>query len=334
MQSLSELRDMTSKPLDKILIFEPQYKSVIWGGSRIAALKGEPCEQPRIGESWEISAIEGYESVVSTGPLKGTTITELAKNYGTTLLGHKVVACYGKAFPLLVKLIDAHDILSLQVHPNDEIAGKRHNTNGKSEMWYVIDAEPGATIYCGLSSPLTPDSLDEHIRDKSIMTDVKSYKTSRGQFYFIPAGTLHSIGAGNLLAEIQDSSDITYRVYDHDRTDDDGKPRQLHRSEAREAIDFTYPKTVEPIAKVFDSSTVDAVRSEHFTVDYFNIDSKEQRICTSDDSFTVIIVTSGSLTINADGETMTLTAGHTALIPACVKDLSLRGTGIAVTSRI
>lgn len=254
---------MTTKQLDKILTFAPQYKSVIWGGNRISELKGDSHDTVSIGESWEISALEGHESVLDDGPLKGTKISELAETFGAKLLGQTVVERYGNKFPLLIKLIDARDILSLQVHPNDSIAQKKHNARGKSEMWYIIDARQDSRIFCGLAAPLSPESLDSHIDNKSIMDVVATYRSRAGQFYFIPAGTIHSIGAGNLIAEVQDSSDITYRVYDHDRTDADGRPRQLHIDQAREAIDFTFPKDLEPTASVFESSTLRAVRSEH-----------------------------------------------------------------------
>lgn len=325
---------MTAKPLDKILTFVPKYKSVIWGGTRISELKGEPCPEKRIGESWEISALQGQESVVAEGSHKGESIADLSLTYGKELLGEKVVKNYGKRFPLLVKLLDAHDILSLQVHPNDLIAKQRHNALGKSEMWYVIDAKKDARIYCGLTEQITADNFNSRIHGKSIMDVVGCYASKPGQFYFIPSGTIHSIGGGNLLAEIQESSDITYRVYDHDRTDADGKPRQLHIEQACEAIDFSSHKAIEVASKTFDSSERNVVKSEHFAVDYFKIDNRVVDIPVNHDSFTVVLVTAGTLTIHADGEVRTLTAGHTALIPASVTDLKLEGSGIALSAHI
>lgn len=320
--------------LDKIITFEPRYKSVIWGGSRIPQLKGEPSESDRIGESWEISAVSGHETVVDSGAHSGQSVTELVNEYGEELLGSKVVERYGLQFPLLVKLLDAHDILSLQVHPDDDLARRNHNCRGKSEMWYIISARPDARIYCGFSSPMTPDRLDSKIRDLSLMDAVNSYPAVAGQFYYIPAGTLHSIGAGNLVAEIQMSSDITYRIYDHNRTDADGLPRELNIDQAREALDYSFPHNVEPTARIYDHSTSRAVENEHFTVGYLNLSDSTADVAVDGSSFTVVLVTDGSLTIEADGTVRTLTAGHTALIPASVATLKISGTGIAITARI
>lgn len=324
--------DMTT-PLDKIIVFRPQYKSVIWGGSRIAALKGEAIDGTDIGESWEISAITGHESVVSQGKHKGMTITELANIYGADLLGKSVKEKYNGQFPLLIKLLDAQDILSLQVHPDDNMAMLRHNCRGKSEMWYIINADSDAKIYCGFSEELTSESLAERIHDQSLMDAVQHYQSRAGQFYFIPAGTIHSIGRGNLIAEIQESSDITYRVYDHGRLDANGKPRQLHIDEARNAIDYTLPHVAEPIAKIFDGSTRRAVKSTHFEVDYVEIDG-EATLPRDYDSFTAIMVTDGQLTIDADGTALTLSAGHTALVPACTGSISLTGCAKALSIHI
>ncbi len=322
------------QPLDKIITFEPKYKSVIWGGSRISALKGEPCGSDRVGESWEISGVSGNETVVNSGPHLGKTITELAETYGEELLGKNSIERYGRQFPLLVKLLDAHDILSLQVHPSDEIALRNHNCHGKTEMWYVISSRPGSKIYTGFSSPMSPEKLDSSVRNLTLMDVVQSYSAEAGQFYYIPAGTLHSIGAGNLIAEIQISSDITYRIYDHNRTDADGLPRQLHIDQAREAIDYAFPNIIEPTARIYPDSTPNAVESEYFTVGYINLSGGDMTIAVDGSSFTVVLVTNGTLTIEADGATRTLTAGHTALIPASVRDLKVSGTGIAITARI
>ncbi|MDE5568946.1 MAG: class I mannose-6-phosphate isomerase [Muribaculaceae bacterium] len=324
---------MTQKSLDKILIFEPQYKTVIWGGNRISQLKGEHLTQNNIGESWEISSIEGYESVVAEGPLKGMSISELSEQFGADFLGTDVVSRYGNKFPLLIKLLDAHDILSLQVHPNDAVAERYHNSHGKSEMWYVIDAKNDARIYCGLAETLSPESFDRHVNDKSIMDMVATYQSRPGQFYFIPAGTIHSIGAGNLIAEIQQSSDITYRVYDHDRTTSDGKPRELHLEQARAAIDYSHPTLVEPTAKCFADSTRSVVSTEHFTVDYYKVDGKAEIDC-SEGSFTALLVTNGTADICADGQLRTVNAGHTVLIPASVKKITATGSAILLATHL
>lgn len=317
--------------LDKIITFAPLFKQVIWGGSWIPQLKGEDSPLSNIGESWEISAVSGNESVVDEGNQKGMTLTQLTETYGEKLLGSKVVSIYGKTFPLLIKIIDALDNLSLQVHPDDRLAAVRHNSRGKTEMWYIIDARPDAKIYCGLKGSLTAENFAEHISSNTIMETVMSYPSRAGQFYFIPAGTLHAIGAGNLIAEIQESSDITYRVYDHNRVGPDGKPRQLHIDESREAIDFTFPNEIEPTAKIFDETHPKAVSCEYFTIDYLNLTGEEIVKRNPDgDSFVVIMATNGSIDINSDGSLRTLTAGHTALIPASVKNIEISGSGKAL----
>ena len=325
---------MSEQQLDNILVFEPQYKSVIWGGSRIAQLKNERLSKNNIGESWEISSINGHESVVAEGQNKGLNITELAERYGEVLLGENVVKRYGKTFPLLIKLIDADDILSLQVHPDDNVAEKYHNSRGKSEMWYIIDAQNDARIYCGLSESLTPESFNSLVNDKTIMDKVASYTSKEGQFYFIPAGTIHSIGAGNLIAEIQESSDITYRVYDHDRKDADGNPRQLHVEQACAALNFSYPNEIEPTARSYSDTTKDAVINEHFNVDYYKLRNSEINIRQDHSSFTTLLVTKGTVEIDADGITKEISAGHTVLIPAFVSRITLSGTGIVLAAHI
>lgn len=306
---------------------------MIWGGNRISQLKGEHLTQNNIGESWEISSIEGFESVVAEGPLKGMSISELSENFGKDFLGEDVVRRYGNKFPLLIKLLDAHDILSLQVHPNDAVAEKYHNSHGKSEMCYVIDAKEDARIYCGLAEPLSPETFDNHVNDNSLMNMVASYQSRSGQFYFIPAGTIHAIGAGNLIAEIQQSSDITYRIYDHDRTTSDGSPRELHIEQARAAIDYSRSGDVEPTARSFAGSTHGVVTNEHFTVDYYKVDGKTE-IEADKKSFNVFLVAEGVIEVSADEETRTVKAGHTILIPAFVKHIKLTGKGSVLAAHI
>ncbi len=325
---------MNKKPLDKILTFIPYYKHVIWGGKRISELKGEFIDSDNIGESWEISSVPGHETTVASGAQQGLTVNQLIELYGDSFLGSHVSQAYGNMFPLLFKIIDANHMLSLQVHPDDKMAAERHNSLGKTEMWYIIDAAPKSQIYCGLNQPLTPESFSRHIAEKSIMDIVRHHDAEPGQFYFLPPGTIHSIGAGNLLVEVQQSSDITYRVYDHDRRDENGKLRQLHTEEARDAIDYNFHKVCGPVAKKFSSSNPEVVSCGHFTVGYHDINGNTEKIKSDDSSFTVIMIATGDITIHADDTTMTLKAGHTALIPAYVKTVSISGTGRALTARV
>ena len=306
-----------------ILKFRPYYKSVIWGGDKIASYKGVEIAERCVGESWELSAVPGHESVVADGLLAGKNIVELASEYGAELLGSDVTARYGKQFPLLVKLIDARSDLSVQVHPDDRLAQERHKSPGKTEMWYVVGRAPGARIYCGLSAPLTPESYVERVTSGTIMDVVAAHNSEPGQFFYIPAGTIHAIGAGNFIAEIQQSSDVTYRVYDYNRRDAVGHTRQLHTDEARDAIDYRFPHHVEPTAKRFDRTTAGAVVSPYFRVDYVGGDT-ELTDCGKGKAFTVIMVTGGTATLTAGDEIATLPQGSTVLIPASAPAYTLR----------
>ena len=223
--------------------FEPYLKSVLWGGEKIAKYKGIVTDQHNIGESWEISGVDGHESVVAEGDDKGLNLRQIIEKYKGDLVGNAVYAKYGDTFPLLVKIIDAKGDLSVQVHPDDTLAKARHNSYGKTEMWYIIDAEEGAPIYAGLSKQITPEEYEKLVAENAIMDVIARHDSHAGDLFFLPAGRIHAIGAGNLLAEIQQTSDITYRVYDFDRRDANGNPRELHTEQAKDAIDYTvYPE--------------------------------------------------------------------------------------------
>ena len=193
----------------QVLHFAPYLKSVIWGGERIAPFKGIATDQTCIGESWEISAVPGHVSVVDRGPLKGKKLTELINEYDAELVGEAIYRQFGVNFPLLIKLIDACDDLSVQVHPDDALAQKRHHCPGKTEMWHVIDTAPGAKIYVGLKEKTTPEDYERRVADNSIMDVIAAYDSAPGDTFFLPAGRIHAIGAGKLLAELQETSDIT-----------------------------------------------------------------------------------------------------------------------------
>jgi mannose-6-phosphate isomerase len=312
------------------LKFRPYFKPVIWGGEKIAKYKGVSIDSDCIGESWELSAVPGHESEVAEGAYAGKTITELAEEFGAELLGTKTVEKYGKNFPLLIKLIDARNDLSVQVHPNDELAKVRHNCAGKTEMWYVVGCEKDANIYCGLAAPLTPEGYVEKIADNSIMEAVSAHKSAPGQFYFIPAGTIHAIGAGNLIAEIQQSSDITYRVYDYDRRDANGNPRQLHTEEAKDAIDYTFPHSVQPTAKVFASTTANAVKSDYFSVDFITGANETIEYAGNAETFVLFMATKGQFEITIDGATTVVKQGETILVPAAVARYTVKINGDAL----
>lgn len=312
---------------DKPLKFVPYYKTVIWGGDRIAKYKNEEINLENVGESWEISAVPGHESLVSEGEYKGKKLTELVDEHGSDFLGTEVYKRCGKEFPLLIKIIDARQDLSVQVHPDDELARKRHNSAGKTEMWYIIDRVPGSKIYTGLKASLTPDEYTRRIADNTIMDVVADHVSEPDQFYFVPAGTIHAIGAGNLLAEVQQTSDITYRVYDYDRRDAAGNPRELHTALAKDAIDYRFPNDIEPTAAIYPSTTCGAVKSAYFTTDFLHLTSGEEFIVDNQGrTFAIIIVSKGALDITiASGEMLHYKQGDTILLPAAMPSCKLSG---------
>lgn len=319
--------------------FVPYLKSVIWGGDKICRYKGiktpdDGCGKPdeKIGESWEISAVPGHESVVAEGPYKGMKITELIERFGPELLGTAVFDRYGGKFPLLVKIIDAQDNLSVQVHPGDELAMARHGSLGKTEMWYVIDADKGAKIYSGLNRELTPEEYVKMVEDNSIEQALAVHDSHAGDVFFLPAGRVHSIGAGNLLAEIQESSDITYRIYDYDRRDAEGNPRELHTEQAKDAIDYTLHEEYRSAQP--DPTQADAViaECEHFKVDRVLVDG-EMELTFDDSSFTVVMCLAGEVRLESSEGGVAVKAGETVLVPAVVTSFKLKGKATLLTAR-
>ena len=312
--------------------FVPYLKSVIWGGEKICRYKGIEQTEGKIGESWEISAVPGHESVVAEGSYKGMRITELIECFGPELLGREVFDRYGGKFPLLIKLIDAADNLSVQVHPDDELAKARHDSLGKTEMWYIIDADEGAKIYSGLNRELTPDEYVKMVADNTIEQALAVHDSHAGDVFFLPAGRVHAIGAGNLLAEIQESSDITYRIYDYDRRDAQGNPRELHTEQAKDAIDYTFYEEYKSAPA--DPTASDAVIAEcgHFKVDRLLLDG-EMPLGYDESSFTVLMCLEGDASVEYEGGAMPLKAGETVLLPAALTSFKLKGKGTLLTAR-
>ena len=308
------------------LKFRPILKSVIWGGEKIAPFKGIETDQKQIGESWEISGVKGNESVVDNGPDAGLNLTQMIDKYGAAIVGEKNYKQFGDSFPLLIKIIDAAGDLSLQVHPDDNLARKRHNSLGKTEMWYIVDTEPNAIICAGLSKEVTPDQYAAKVADNTLMDVVAHHTSHPGDVFFLPAGRIHSIGAGNLLVEVQETSDITYRIYDFGRVDaKTGKPRQLHVEEAKDAIDYTvYPTYVTTPGEPKDGVT-ELVDCKHFIVDKVTVNGSKI-IKNTTDSFTTLTCIGGNLTITDDrGNTVPLHTGESALVPAVITSTN-RGT--------
>lgn len=315
--------------------FQPYFKTVLWGGDRIATFKGIATHQHNIGESWEISGVEGHISVVAEGPDQGKSLVDLIDCYGPGLVGEKVYKRYGSKFPLLIKFIDARRDLSVQVHPGDELAMQRHHSLGKTEMWYVIDAQPGAVIYSGLSQPLTPELYEKHVAEKSIMDVVAHHESHPGDVFVLPAGRIHSIGAGNLLVEIQETSDITYRVYDFDRRDENGNLRQLHTEQARDALDYT---VCDNYCTRYDHQArglVDLVDCPYFNVKRLMVDGCSNMALPQPHSFVILMCIDGDVTVTDSCDNVTtMRRGETVLVPALATMLALEGTATLLTIQV
>lgn len=309
------------------LLFRENLHEIVWGGSRLKALKGLPADGRNIGESWEISAVRGSESVVQNGELAGSTLGELVQRYGAELMGKHIAEAHGTEFPLLVKFIDAAGDLSIQVHPGDELARARHGKLGKTEMWYVMDARPGATLLAGFKKQIRPEEYAAKVADGSIVDVLARHKVHPGDVFFIPAGRVHAICRGILLCEIQQSSDVTYRLYDYNRLGLDGKPRQLHTEEARDAIDYKvyddYRTHYQPVAE----GAVRIVDCPFFVVNVVATSSSLHRNLLAEDSFVTLSCLSGACTIQAGGVSVSLGTGNSCLIPASVADFKVTAFG-------
>lgn len=309
--------------------FLPIFKSTIWGGDRMASFKGVETHQSQIGESWEISGVKGSESVVADGPEAGLTLSELIRAHGATLLGRKVVARYGADFPLLVKFIDARGDLSIQVHPDDATAAERHNgSRGKTEMWYVVDAAPEAKLLSGFNRKLAVDEYCRSVEDNTITDYLGRYDVKAGDVFYLPAGCVHAIGAGCFIAEIQETSDITYRIYDYNRRDSEGRLRELHTSLARDVINLEpYPETHVDYSCVANEP-VTLVSCQHFITKLYDLTEEHSISLAGRDSFTIVMCVDGTCTLtDSEGNSIVLKRGMTVLVSASSTSLSVKPDG-------
>lgn len=310
-----------------ILKFHDIYKSPIWGGSKIASFKDKQIDLETLGESWEISAVEGDVSVVANGSDAGMSLDNLVARYGARLMGKHVSDYFGTTFPLLIKFIDAHDNLSIQVHPDDTLARNRHNAFGKTEMWYVIDAEPGAGLYSGLAHSITPEEYMQHVADNTIMDVLQFHSVKPGDVFYLPSGRIHAIGRGVFIAEIQQTSNITYRIFDYNRVDSDGKPRELHTEYAREAIDYNYYGNVKSEYEPKRNEAVELVDCPYFTTTLLDLDAPCNRPVAVYDSFVAYVCMQGSVRIVANNGTwVDLVQGETCLVPAEIISVEITPT--------
>ena len=303
-----------------MFIFKEVFKETIWGGDRIAAMKEKFHLCHDVGESWELSGIEGRETLVVEGRDKGKSLKELSEEYGRLFLGNHVYDRYGTDFPLLIKFIDAHEDLSIQVHPDDVVAKRRHGCNGKAEMWYVVDATPEARLLVGFDHDMTSNEYDEAVCNGEIADNIRSHSVKKGDVFFLPPGRVHAACKGVLLAEIQQSSDITYRIYDYGRRDKDGKTRELHTKEAREVLDFTSDNDYRTHYKYKVNEPTGLVSCEYFATDLLTVDRSVHLDVSAYDSFCILICVEGEVAIcQSEGVNPgkeTLKKGHTVLLPA------------------
>ena len=304
--------------------FEPILKSMLWGGDKIIPYKGVESEMKQVGESWEISGVKDNESVVAEGVDAGMKLPELIARDKEALLGKKNFERFGMEFPLLIKFIDARQDLSIQVHPDDELAWERHQSKGKTEMWYVVDADPGSRLRSGFAKQVTPEEYEQSIADNTITDLLQEYDIHKGDVFFLPAGRIHSIGAGAFIAEIQQTSNITYRIYDFNRCDNTGKPRELHTELSKDAIDYTVLPDYRTYYDAQPDQATQLVSCPYFTTDIYRLTKEYDMPLAELDSFVILICTVGKGTItDNDGNTMSIHQGESILVPATTTGLKI-----------
>lgn len=306
------------------LKFEPILKDKIWGGEKLKALFNKKSTRNDIGESWEISDVNGNVSVVANGDLKGKTLQEILSLYKGDLVGKNVFKNFGNNFPLLIKFIDAKEALSIQVHPNDDLAKVRHNSFGKTEMWYVMQAEDEGDLIVGFNKDSSKEEYVEHLESKQLLKILNQEKVKKGDVYFIPTGRVHAIGAGVLLAEIQQTSDITYRIYDWDRVDDEGNSRELHIDLAIDAIDYSSQEEYTTAYKTETNKSISMIDCNYFTTNLLTVNGVVNVDNNDKDSFVIYMCVEGEVVINYnDSKQERLLKGETILIPVNLKEFQV-----------
>lgn len=304
------------------LKFKAQIHSKIWGGSKLHQLLGKE-DMAQAGESWEISGIDGQASKVINGYLADNTLEELIEIYMGELVGDQVYEQFGLEFPLLIKYIDANDDLSVQVHPNDELAAEKHQARGKTEMWYVMQSDEGGRLNCGFNQPMTEALLAEKIAQGKIEEVLHFIEVEKGDAFFIPAGTVHAIGKGLLIAEIQQTSDVTYRLFDYNRTDSEGNKRELHVQEALAAIDYKAAMPQNVGGETKKNECKELVKCPYFTTNIIDLAKGMQRDIYSLDSFVIYLCVEGEAVLMYQNHKDTLKTGECILVPASCHQYAL-----------
>lgn len=310
--------------------FEPLLKQTLWGGEKIIPFKGLSSNMHNVGESWEISGVKDSETVVSEGPMKGMRLNELVAEMKEKLVGKDNYQRFGNEFPLLIKFIDARQDLSIQVHPSDEVARRQGNPHGKTEMWYIMPSDPGAILFCGLEKQITPRQYKEMVENDTICDALAKYEVHEDEVFFLPSGRIHAIGAGSFVAEIQQTSDVTYRIYDYNRRDKDGNCRQLHTQEAAESINYTVEKNYRTDYVPRKNQGVPLISCPYFNTAVYDLDEPMTLDYSGLDSFVILMALKGDgqITCSSNGEEQksVFREGNTVLIPATTDIVKVKGT--------
>lgn len=310
----------------EIIKFRPILKQVLWGGNKIIPFKQLDADMEQVGESWEVSGVKDNESIVANGQYEGMKLNDLVALLKGDLVGKENYERFGNEFPLLIKFIDASKQLSIQVHPNDEQAKAKGLKRGKTEMWYVMESAPDATLLSGLKRAITPEEYKAMVENDTITDVLCEYRVGEGDVFYLPAGRIHSIGAGTFLAEIQETSDVTYRIYDFKRKDKDGNYRQLHTEAAAECIDYSVENDYRTKYEARKNEGVELAQCAHFTTSVYDLDEPMLLDYSELDSFVVLIALSGECTLSTGDTETQLRAGETVLLPATTQTLNVSGT--------
>lgn len=310
----------------KPLKFNALLKSTLWGGDKIIPFKNLDIQQENVGESWEISGVKDNETIVADGPYAGKKLNELVEELKGKLVGEDNYQRFGNEFPLLIKFIDARQDLSIQVHPTDEIAKMQGKERGKTEMWYLMDSDKDATLLCGLKKKITPEEYAQMVENDTIVDAIDRYEVKEGDCFFLPAGRIHAIGTGCFLAEIQQTSDVTYRIYDFKRKDKNGNYRQLHTKEAAECINYNVESNYRTEYTPVKNQGVSLVQCPYFNTAVYDLNEPMTIDYSELDSFVILIGIKGNATItDNEGNTFTLQAGESVLVPATTETLKVDG---------
>lgn len=306
--------------------FEPLLKQTLWGGGKIIPFKHLNAQLENVGESWEISGVKDNETIIANGAYKGESLNELVREQKGLLVGEENYQRFGDEFPLLIKFIDARQDLSIQVHPTDEIAHRQGKSRGKTEMWYALEPTPGAQLYNGLKQQITPEQYKEMVENDTITDALARYEVREGDVFFIPAGRIHAIGAGCFVAEIQQTSDVTYRIYDFKRKDKDGHYRELHTKEASESIDYTVLPNYRAEYEPKENEGVQVASCPYFTTAVYDLTEPMTLDYSELDSFIILIAVKGAGKLFCKGEEMDFQMGDTVLLPATTDEVRVEGT--------